>query len=131
MKTSSRIFLMCLCLFLVLTTQIFAHQGQEHKTLEQAMQTANALVGESSHALKENDYFTTAVNLMELAKTFRALETITPAKGSKNEWDMIHGDLIHATFKAIGACGEKDGETVRLYIQQIAEFMKEGHSIFR
>ena len=131
MKTLSRIFFMCLVISLALTTQIFAHQGEDHEKLGHAMQSANTLLGEISYTLKENDYFATAISLMELAKIFKSLETITPAKGSKNEWDMIHDDLVHAAFKAIGSCGHEHGETVRLYIQQITEFMKEGHSIFR
>ena len=131
MKTSFRIFFIGLFIFIGLTTQILAHQGEDHEKLEQAMQSANTLMGEITYTLKKDDYFATAVGLMELAKIFKSLETITPAKGSKNEWDMIHGDLIHAAFRAIGACGDEDGETMRLYIQQIAEFMKEGHAIFQ
>ncbi|MCP4403932.1 MAG: hypothetical protein GY801_42330 [bacterium] len=131
MKISLRILCFAFLFLMIWTPHIFAHQGEDHEKLKQVMQKADTLSGEMSYRLQEKDYWATAASLMELAGIFKSLETIIPAKGTKNEWDAIHHDLINAAFKAVGACGEEDGETVELYIQQIAEFMEKGHSIFK
>lgn len=131
MKTSSRILCLTFLFTLVWTLCIFAHQGEDHEKLKQAMQEAETLTWDISYTLQEEEYFATAKNLMELAKIFKSLETTIPAKGAKHEWDVIHDDLIKAAFKAIGACAEEDGETVGQYMEQITEFMEKGHNIFK
>jgi hypothetical protein len=89
------------------------------------------LMSELGNAVKAEEYFIAAEKLMEIAQNMKSLETITPEKGSKEEWDNIHQDLLKAAFKGIGACAEEDSETLRAYIREISGFIKEGHGIFR
>ena len=131
MKTSVRMLCLTLLVSLVWIPGISAHEGEDHAKLQQVMQKAETLSWDINYTLQEKDYFATAKNLMELAQSFKSLESTTPAKGTKQEWDAIHNELIRAAFKAIGACGEENDEAVEFYTQQIAEFMKNGHGIFK
>ncbi len=126
-----RILVLSMIVFIMLAIQISAHGGVDHKKLGEAMHESSALLKDVNNAVKAEEYFTAAEKLMELAKIFKSLELITPEKGTKEEWDGIHGNLIKAAFKAIGDCADEDGNTVREYIKEITGLMKEGHGIFR
>lgn len=90
-----------------------------------------SLMGELQGAAKKGDFFTAAEKLMGIAKNMKSLETITPKKGGKSEWDRIHGDLIKAAFRGIGACGDEDRKKLESSIAEIERFIKTGHEKFR
>ena len=106
-------------------------ESYEYEVVTDAMRTLNKLLGQVKKATKEEAYFTAAETLMEIAKTFKSLDTITPRKGSKEEWDTVHGDLINAALKGIGACGKKDLQALQAALDDIIVFMKQGHMLFR
>jgi hypothetical protein len=64
---------------------------------------------------------------MEIAKRAKSLEVITPVKGSKDEWDNIHGAIIKAAFQGISACGEEDVEKLEMSIDKIEQLKHKGH----
>ena len=88
-------------------------------------------MGAIKKASEDGDFFTAAEKLMEIAKAIKSLDAVTPKKGTKEEWDRIHGDLINAAFRGIGACGEEDSEKLNAAMGEIGAFIKEGHGIFR
>jgi hypothetical protein len=131
MKKYRIVFVMCFLILGIFVSQVTAHEGEDHETVVQAMHKSGQLLEKIEKSVKTDDYFAAAENLMELAKTFKSLETIVPEKGSKEEWNAIHGMLINTAFKAIGACADKDGSTVNEYLHEITTLMKKGHGIFR
>jgi hypothetical protein len=78
----------------------------------------------------EKDYYGTAEKFMDLAKLFKTLETLTPPRGGKAEWDRISEGIITSAFKGIGACGAKDEVGVKQAIGEIIKFRNEGHKMF-
>ena len=118
-------------LFVLAALQATAHQGTDHEKIVEAMHKNQELMGQLGQAVKAEEYFIAAETFMEIAKIMKSLETITPEKGFKEEWDNIHQDLIKAAFKGIGACAEEDSETIKAYIREISGLIKEGHGIFR
>jgi hypothetical protein len=121
----------CMIVFGIFAMQVSAHKGVDHEKLVEAMSESAAVLEDVNDAVKAEEYFTTAERLMGLAKIFKSLESIIPEKGTKEEWDTIHGNLIKAAFKAIGACADEDGNTVRGFIKEIKGIMKKGHGVFR
>jgi hypothetical protein len=121
----------CILLFVLAAFQATAHQGTDHEKLVEAMHKNQELMGQLGNAVKAGEYFIAAETLMEIAKIMKSLETITPEKGSKEDWDNLHQDLIEAAFKGIGACADEDSETLKAYIREISGLIKEGHGIFR
>ena len=121
----------CMILFVLAAFQVTAHQGTDHEKIVEIMRKNQELMSELGNAVKAEEYFIAAEKLIELAKTMKSLETITPEKGSKEDWDNIHQDLINAAFKGIGACADEDSETLKAYIREISGLIKEGHGIFR
>jgi len=78
----------------------------------------------------ERDYYSAAEKFMDLAKLFKTLETLTPPKGDKAEWDRISEGIITSAFKGIGACGAKDEAGVKQAIGEITKLSGEGHKLF-
>jgi hypothetical protein len=76
------------------------------------------------------DYYGAAEKFMDIAKIFKSLEAVTPPKGEKAEWDRIHGGLIKAAFKGIGACGAQDDAGIKQAIGEMVKFRDEGHKMF-
>jgi len=76
------------------------------------------------------DYYGAAEKFMEVARDFKELAVIDPAKGDKETWNRIHGNLINAAFKGIGACGAQDDAGVKQAIQDLIKYRNEGHKIF-
>jgi hypothetical protein len=68
---------------------------------------------------------------MTIARNMKSLETVTPLKGKKAEWDSIHNDLIKAAFRGIGACADENKEKVTAAVGEIGALVKKGHTIFR
>ncbi len=77
------------------------------------------------------DYFGTAEKFMDIAKTFKALDKVTPPKGAKAEWDRIHGNMIKAAFKGIGACGAGNDAGIKAAVDELVRYRNEGHKIFK
>ena len=61
----------------------------------------------------------------------KTLDTMTPKKGSKAEWDAIHGDLINAAFGGIGACGDENKDAASAAAGEIGTLIKKGHDIYK
>ena len=121
----------CLLFSVFFAIQVNAHEATDHEKIVEAMRKSRAFMGELSKAVKAEEYFTAAEKLMEIAKAMKSLETITPEKGSKEEWDNNHQDLIKAALKGIGACADEDSDTLKAYIREITGLIKEGHRIFK
>jgi hypothetical protein len=120
--------LVVMILLLLITPQLFAQYNRS--AVVSAMRNSSRLIGEISAAANASDFYTTAVKLMELAQEFKALDRVPPPRGSRAEWDRIHGELIEAAFRGIGACGERDGEALQAEIATIIALNQEGHSKF-
>ncbi len=114
---------------ILFATQVFAEYDKD--MVVKAMRANGAAMGELKKAAEAGDFFAAAENLMGIAKNVKSLDAVTPPKGSKEEWDKIHGDLIKSAFKGIGACGEEDKENLNKYIDEIGALIKEGHGMFR
>ena len=82
-------------------------------------------------SLDDNDYYIAATHFMELAGLFKTLEQVTPEKGSKEEWDRIHNDIIKESFLAIGACALEDDDAISEHLSKIFSLQKRGHMLFR
>ena len=114
---------------MLVSVQLFADYDRE--SVVKVMKANGALMGKLKQAAKSGDYFAAAEALMGIAKGMKSLETVTPKRGSKAEWDRNHKALIDAAFKGIGACGEKTGDALNRYIGEISALLKKGHSMFR
>ena len=110
-------------------TQAFAEYNKD--AVVKTMQGNMANLGAIKDAAGKGDFFTAADKLMEVAKAFKSLDAVTPVKGVKADWDRIHGALIKAAFKGIGACGEGDAAKVNAALGEIVGLMKEGHQLFK
>lgn len=120
---------LCVTVLALFATQAFAEYDKD--MVVEVMRSNGANFGELKEAAEGGDYFSAAEALMQIAKNIKSLEAVTPTEGSKEDWDRIHGNLIKAAFKGIGACGEEDSEKLKMYIGEIGAFIKEGHGIFR
>jgi len=76
------------------------------------------------------DYFGAAENFMDIAKTFKSLETMTPPQGDPAEWKRITEGMINSAFKGIGACGLKDDAGIKQALGELIKFRDEGHKMF-
>ena len=121
--------ILILLILLVAVPQAFAQYNRS--AVLSVMRGSYALLGEIKNAAKSDDYYTAALKLMELAEGFKSLQEVSPPRGSEAEWDRLHGEVVEAAFRGIGACGEKDKERLDLEISKIMELNKEGHSKFR
>ena len=123
------IMMLCVVVLLLVSAQTFAEYNKDMAV--KAMQANAANLGDIKKAAGDKDFFTVAEKLMEIAKTFKSLDALTPPKGTKEDWDKIHDDLIKATFKGIGICGEEDKQKLNTAIEEIGALIKQGHSMFR
>jgi hypothetical protein len=114
---------------MLFATQVFAEYDKE--LVVKLMRANGAAMGALKKAAGAGDFFAAAEQLMEIAKNEKALQEVEPPKGSEDEWDRIHGDIVTAAFKGIGACGEEDAEKLGQYIAEIGALIGEGHGMFR
>ena len=128
MKKRFYLYVAVLVLLLV-TPQVFAQYNRD--AVVAVMRDSYKLIGEINSAANSEDYYTTAVKLMDLAVGFKSLEQTPPPKGSRAEWDRIHNELIEAAFRGIGACGAQDSRTLKAEISKIMALNQEGHSKFK
>ena len=118
----------------VVVVALFAMQAfaeYDKDAVVSAMRANGAAMKAVNGALGEEDFFAAAEKLMEIAQNMKSLDAYTPKKGTKEVWDRIHGDLINAAFKGIGACGEGDAEKAKGHLGEISALIKEGHGIFK
>jgi hypothetical protein len=128
MKKKFYIVIAALVLLLV-TPQLFAQYNRD--VVVGVMRGNVRLLGEINNALGAEDYYTTALKLMELAEGFKVLEQSAPPRGSKAEWERIHRESIAAAFRGIGACGEEDTGKVQAEIGRLIALRNEGHGKFQ
>lgn len=133
---NKKLFIVCFVLAFSLLAGLAGLAGlafaQYDKDLVVGVMRANgALMGEVNKAIGEGDFFTAAVKFMDIAQNMKTLDTVKPKKGSKAEWDAIHGDLINAAFRGIGACGEEDKDAVSAAVGEIGALIKKGHGMFK
>ena len=95
------------------------------------MRDSYTLIGEINSAAAAEDFYSAGVKLMQLAEAFKSLEQTPPPRGSRAEWDRIHNELIDAAFRAIGACGKRDGGAVQTEMSKIMALNGEGHGKFK
>ena len=131
MKKYHVIVTACITVLGLFAIQVSAYQGDDREMIVQAMRQSSDFMRQFNEAVKEQDYFTAAESLMGIAKAMKSLEFIIPEKGSEEDWDEIHQDLIKAAFKGIGACADEDVKTVRGYGDEIRLLMQMGHKLFR
>jgi len=118
-----------LVLMSVLAPAAFAQYDREATV--KVMRASGALLGQVNAAAGAKDFYAAADKLMELARGFKSLDEVAPPKGSDQEWDRIHADLILAAFRAIGACGAQDADKLKAEVGVLMGLMKEGHAKFR
>jgi len=123
------IMLLCVVVLLLVSAQAFAEYNKD--LVVNAMRANMANLGDVKKAAGDKDFFTAADKLMEIAKTFKSLEAVTPLKGTQADWNKIHGALIKAAFKGIGACGEEDAQKLNAVLDELGALMKQGHGMFR
>ena len=128
MKRRPYVFVAVIVLLLT-APQLFAQYNRE--AVVAVMRDSYRLIGEIDAAANQNDFYTTAVKLMELAEGFKTLEQTPPPRGSRAEWDRIHNDLIDAAFRGIGACGRRDGNALKAELSKIMAYNQEGHGKFK
>jgi hypothetical protein len=121
--------LVAVAALLLITPQVFAQYNRD--AVVSVMRDSYKLIGEINAAANSEDFFTTAVKLMELAEGFKTLEQTPPPRGSRTEWDRIHNELIAAAFRGIGACGDRDGRALKAEISTIMALNQEGHGKFQ
>ena len=128
-----KLFIVCFVLaFSLLTGLAELAFAQYDKDLVVGVMRANgALMGEVNKAIGAGDFFTAAERFMDIAQNMKTLDTVTPKKGSKAEWDAIHGDLINAAFRGIGACGEENKDASSAAVGEIGALIKKGHGIYK
>ena len=114
---------------ILLATQVFAEYDKEF--VVEKMRANGAAMGALNKAAGEGEFFAAAEQLMEIAKNEKALQAVEPPKGSEEEWNRIHGDIVKAAFMGIGACGEEDAEKLQEQTAKIGALIKEGHGMFR
>ena len=110
-------------------SQAFAEYDEAK--VKEAMKAAAGAMGELGKAAESKDFYVAAEKLMAMAQAFKSLESVTPEKGTKEEWDKNHQTLINAAFKGIGACGEEDQAKLNAAIAEIGGLMKAGHGMFK
>jgi len=128
MKKRLYVFIAVIVLLLI-TPQLFAQYDRD--SVVAVMRNSYGLIGEINAAANTNDFYTTAVKLMELAEDFKTLEQTPPPRGSRAEWDRIHNELIDAAFRGIGACGDRDSKALKAELSKIMAYNQEGHSKFK
>jgi hypothetical protein len=121
--------LVAVVVLLLVGSQAFAQYNRD--AVVSVMRDSYRLIGEINASAKAEDFYTTAVKLMQLAEGFKTLEQTPPPKGSRAEWDRIHNELIDAAFRGIGACGVKDGKALQAELAKIMAYNQEGHSKFK
>jgi cytochrome c556 len=105
--------------------------GYNRDVVVAAMHSNAQNLGTVKKSLEGGDYFATAQALMAIAVTEHSLLQQDPPKGSKAEWDRIHGEVLKAALRGIGACAEEDMNAVNSHVGTIGSLIKEGHSTFR
>ncbi len=118
----------------VVVLALFALQASadyDKDAVVSVMRANGAAMKAINGALDAGDFFTAATKLMEIATSMKSMDAQTPEKGTKDEWDRMHGELVKAAFKGIGACGEEDVEKAKQYVGEIRAFIKEGHGMFK
>ena len=119
----------CSVVFMLFAAQSFAEYDKE--LVVKVMQANGASMGQLNKAVQDKDFFLAAETLMDIAKGMKLLDSVTPRKGSKEDWDNNHHSLINAAFKGIGACGEQDIDKLNEYVAEVGKLIKEGHGMFR
>lgn len=107
-----------------------SHPPHELGVKETMQKIMGAYKAAKDHA-EHSNYFEAAVNLMEVAKLFKALDKVEPAGGNKKEWDNIHHKIIGLAFKGIGYCGTKNHKKLLAVIKDIGKFQQKGHAKFK
>ncbi|UCF98577.1 MAG: hypothetical protein JSV89_03340 [Spirochaetaceae bacterium] len=118
-----------LIVLLLAAPQLFAQYNRD--LVVSVMRDNVRLLGEINKALQAEDFYATALSLMELAGGSRTLQQTPPPGGSRAEWNRIHGEMIDAAFRAVGACGAKDAAAVQAEVANLIALRNEGHSKFR
>lgn len=104
-----------------------AYDGAQAKAImKQVVQNFKELNAKAS----AKDYYGAAEKFMDIAKIFKSLESVTPPRGEKPQWDRIHVGLIKSAFKGIGACGAQDDAGIKQAIGEMVKFRDEGHKMF-
>jgi hypothetical protein len=114
----------------VFSLQAFA-QDYDKDMVVDVMRANGAAMKAINDSVDAGDFFAAATKLMEVAQKMKSLDAVTPERGEKEEWDAIHGDLIKAAFKGIGACGEEDADKVKEHVAEIGTLIKQGHKVFK
>ncbi len=121
----------CIIVSGLFAIQAPAHQGEDREIILEVMHQNTDFLGQFHKALEAQDYFIVAESLMGIAKAMKSLDEIIPERGSKEDWDEIHQDIINVAFKGIGACADEDAKMVLGYGEEIRLLMQMGHTLFR
>ena len=81
--------------------------------------------------IESGDYFAAAEAFMVFAKGSHTLMSMAPPKGAEAEWARVHGTLVKAALRGIGACAAEDKTAATAALNEIRALNQQGHSTFR
>ena len=128
MRKASTLLVTFVSLFLFIPPAFSAYDSAAVKAVMEKMPQHMADIQAKSAG---RDYYGAAEGFMEIARLFKKLDVIAPAKGEKAIWDQVHRNLINAAFKGIGACGAQNDAAIKEAVQELIKYRTEGHKLFK
>jgi hypothetical protein len=123
---------------LLIFTLFFIHNNiffPQDKTMQFSVKETMQIIDLTFNTIKEftdkENFYFTAVKLMDLAKLFKNIENLPPENSSKKDWIEIEKQIISNCFMAIGACGDNDKKEIEKYLEKILLLKQQAHGIFK
>lgn len=126
-----RLIYLALIVFLC-SLPLFSSSGHDHtKPVHRIMHEIASSMNLLNKAAKRRDYRKAKVELKKIAASFKELDAVNPRKGSKEEWDAIHGEIIMLAGQGVEACEKRDWRRLNEIVELIEEQETAGHFKFR
>lgn len=111
---------------------LFASSGHDHKKpVHSIMHELASSMNLLKKAAKRRDYRKAGMELKKIAVAFKELDSVNPSKGSKEEWDAIHGEIIMLAGQGVEACEKRDWRRLNEIVELIEQQEIAGHFKFR
>lgn len=121
-----------LAFFTLLSLPLWTESGHDHRNSVHSIMHEIALSMNSlKKAARRGDYRRAKVELKKVAAAFKELDSVEPRRGSKEEWDEIHGEIIRLAGEGLKACDQRDRNRLTELIELIEEQQMIGHYRFR
>lgn len=122
---------LALTFFILTSLPLLSDSGHDHtKPVHTIMHEITASLSSLKKAAKRRDFRGAKVELKKIAASFRALDSVSPHKGSKEEWDAIHGKIIRLAGEGLQACDKRDRKRLYEIIELIEIEQMVGHKKF-